>query len=62
MQNAKCFEPYSKYIETSYFSHFLSMQNINMYLLTLVALYHSFIAMILSRYLLVMCMLRNWQK
>ena len=49
-------EPYSKYIELSYFSHFLSMQETNRYLLTIVALNQSFKATIVSRYLLVSCM------
>ena len=34
-----CWEPYSKYIEQSSFSHFLSMQETNRYLLTIIALY-----------------------
>ena len=55
-----CWEPYSKYIELSYFSHFLSMQETNKYLPTIVALYQSFKATIVSRCLCVSCILRNW--
>ena len=55
-----CWEPNSKYFEKIYFSHFLSMQEANRYLLTIVSLYQSWNASIVSRYILVSCMLYKW--
>ena len=57
-----CWEPYSKYIEENYFSFFSSLQESIRYLLTNVALNAWYEPMIVGRYLLVSCMLRNCLK
>ena len=46
--------------QVNYFSYFLSMQETNRYLLIIEALNDLYKAMIVSRYLLVSCMLRKW--
>ena len=55
-------EPYSKYIELNYFSHFLSIQETDRYLLTILALNDGYKATIVSRYLFISCILRKWLK